>query len=52
MTNGLMYVFFNTPVLHYSKADTFNNFWPPLNCLFIGYNSEKELSSEEKKCRI
>ena len=31
----------STPSLHYSKAETFKNFWQPLNNLFIGYNSEK-----------
>jgi hypothetical protein len=42
MTKGLMSFFqhSNTPVLHYSKAETFKNFWQPLNYLFIGYNSD------------
>jgi len=31
--------FFNTPSLHYSKAETFKKFLQPLNCLFIGYSS-------------
>jgi len=43
MTKGLMSFFqhSNTPSLHYSKAETFKNFWQPLNNLFICYNSEK-----------
>ena len=31
--------FFNTPTLHYSKAETFKNFWQTLNYLFNGYSS-------------
>jgi len=44
MTTGLMSLFFqhsNTPSLQYSKAETFKNFWQPLNYFFIGYDSEK-----------
>ena len=41
MTKGLMSLFFNTPILHHSKAEAFKNFWQPLNYFFIGYDSEK-----------
>jgi len=30
--------FFNTPILHHFKTETFKNFWQLLNHLFIGYN--------------
>ena len=32
--------FFDTPILHHSKAETFKNSWQPLNYLFMGSNYE------------
>jgi hypothetical protein len=45
-------VFFsNTPVLHYSKAETSKNCWQPFNYLLIGYNSENSYDRRDANCQ-
>ena len=41
MTKGIMFFFqhSNTPSLQFSQAESFKNFWQPLNFLFIGHSS-------------